>query len=84
MYVRMKIGRYAGEIQDVRPDVARDLISSGRGEDPFAAPKVAPLAPAAAPETKAAIAETMPLKIETPAQQTRNILAARRRQNRQS
>lgn len=34
MEVRLKIGRYAGEIQDVAPDVAKRLIESGQATDP--------------------------------------------------
>jgi hypothetical protein len=34
MEVLMKIGRYAGEIRDVRPDCAREMIADGRAEHP--------------------------------------------------
>lgn len=34
MEVRMKSGRYAGELRDVRPDCARQMIADGRAEDP--------------------------------------------------
>lgn len=36
MYLRIKIGRYAGEIREFAPTVARDLLDSGRAENPFA------------------------------------------------
>jgi hypothetical protein len=34
MQVRLKTGRYAGELQDVRPDCARQMIADGRASDP--------------------------------------------------
>jgi hypothetical protein len=34
MEVLMKIGRYAGELRDLRPDVAKQLIERGSAEDP--------------------------------------------------
>ena len=35
MYIRMKIGRRAGEILDVEPVSARGLLASGGAEDPY-------------------------------------------------
>jgi hypothetical protein len=32
----MLVGRYAGEVQDIEPVTARELLVSGRGEDPDA------------------------------------------------
>lgn len=34
MQVLLKVGRYAGELQDVRPDCARQMIADGRAADP--------------------------------------------------
>lgn len=34
MELRLKIGRYAGEIRDVAPDVAHQMIADGRATDP--------------------------------------------------
>lgn len=34
MEVRLRIGRYAGEIKDVAPDVAKQMIADGRATDP--------------------------------------------------
>jgi hypothetical protein len=34
MEVLVKIGRYAGELRDLRPDCAREMIADGRAEDP--------------------------------------------------
>lgn len=34
MEVLMKSGRYAGELRDVRPDCAKQMIADGRAEDP--------------------------------------------------
>lgn len=36
MYVRMKFGRYAGEIRDIASVEARIMLADGRAEDPFA------------------------------------------------
>lgn len=34
MQVLMKSGRYAGELRDVRPDCAKQMVADGRAEDP--------------------------------------------------
>jgi hypothetical protein len=34
MEVRLKIGRYAGEIKDVEPVIANEMIADGRATDP--------------------------------------------------
>jgi hypothetical protein len=34
MEVLLKIGRYAGELKDVRADIAAQMIEDGRAEDP--------------------------------------------------
>jgi hypothetical protein len=34
MEIRMKIGRYAGQIRDIRNDVARALLAKGAATDP--------------------------------------------------
>lgn len=34
MQILLKTGRYAGELQDVRPDCARLMIADGRAADP--------------------------------------------------
>lgn len=36
MFVRMKIGRYAGEIVDIQADAAHRLLAQGSAEDPYA------------------------------------------------
>jgi hypothetical protein len=38
MYLREKDGKYAGEIRDFPPDVARQLLASGRAENPYLDP----------------------------------------------
>jgi hypothetical protein len=38
MFIKMKIGRYAGEIIDVQANCARRLLDSGQAEDPYAPP----------------------------------------------
>ena len=38
MYVRLNIGRYAGEIRDVVSEAARQMLADGRASDPFALP----------------------------------------------
>jgi hypothetical protein len=45
MFLRVKIGRYAGEIREFPFTVARDLLASGRAENPFAEPAPAPAQP---------------------------------------
>ena len=42
MYIRMKIGRDAGNIIDVAPDRARQLIANGKAEDARSKPLVDP------------------------------------------
>jgi hypothetical protein len=51
MQLRIKIGRYAGEIREFPFTVARDLLANGRAENPYAGP--APL-PAQGKKTRAA------------------------------
>ena len=34
MEVRLQIGRYAGELRDVEPEAAREMIADGRATDP--------------------------------------------------
>lgn len=34
MELRLKIGRYAGEIKDVAPEIARQLLDDGNATDP--------------------------------------------------
>lgn len=36
LYIRLKIGRYAGEIKDVISEAARQMLADGRAEDPYA------------------------------------------------
>jgi hypothetical protein len=38
MEVRLKIGRYDGEIKDLAPEVAKQMIADDRAEDPRLAP----------------------------------------------
>ena len=35
MFIREKIGRYAGEIRDFPAHIARELIAAGRASNPF-------------------------------------------------
>jgi hypothetical protein len=35
MYIRVKDGRYAGEIREFLPHIAKDLIAKGRASNPF-------------------------------------------------
>jgi hypothetical protein len=39
MEVLMKSGRYAGELRDVRPDCAKQMIADGRATDPRKSPE---------------------------------------------
>jgi hypothetical protein len=41
MLLRLKTGRYAGEVREVPFVVARDLLAQGRAENPFAQQPVA-------------------------------------------
>ena len=45
MYLREKDGKYAGEIRDFPPEVARNLLATGRAENPYAEPAPAPVLP---------------------------------------
>ncbi len=36
MFIRMNVGRYAGEIRDVQNEAARMLLEKGAAEDPYA------------------------------------------------
>jgi len=38
MDVRVKIGRYAGEIQDIPAPEAKLMLADGRAEDPYVEP----------------------------------------------
>jgi len=38
MYLREKDGKYKGQIRDFPPEVARNLLATGRAENPFAEP----------------------------------------------
>lgn len=53
MDVRVKIGRYAGEIQDIPAPEAKLMLADGRAEDPYAEPAEqaidAPIEPQALP-----------------------------------
>ncbi|MHB8303351.1 MAG: hypothetical protein ACYDC6_11020 [Acidobacteriaceae bacterium] len=40
MFIRMKVGRYAGEIRDVQNEAARMLLAKGAAEDPYAQKKL--------------------------------------------
>ena len=53
MDVRLKIGRYAGEIRDIPATEAKLMLADGRAEDPYAELiEEAPAASAPAPKPK--------------------------------
>jgi hypothetical protein len=35
MYIREKDGRYAGEVREFPPHIAREMIAAGRASNPF-------------------------------------------------
>jgi hypothetical protein len=41
MFVKVLDGRYAGEIREFAPAIAKNLIASGRAVNPYAEPEVA-------------------------------------------
>lgn len=41
MFLRVKDGLYAGEIREFAPEVGRQLLASGRAENPYAEPPIA-------------------------------------------
>ena len=45
MFLRLKIGLYAGEIREFPPEVARNLLAQGRAENPYAEPSSVPAVP---------------------------------------
>ncbi len=51
MYLREKDGKYAGAIRDFPPEVARNLLATGRAENPYAEPAVAPSLPVVRAQT---------------------------------
>ena len=50
MLVELRIGRYAGEVRNMAPHVARQLIDSGRGRDVRSEAVVPVMVPPADPE----------------------------------
>jgi hypothetical protein len=42
MLIREKTGFYAGQVREFPSHIGAELIRTGRGEDPFAAPAVQP------------------------------------------
>lgn len=59
MFIKMKIGRHAGEVIDVQANAARILLDRDMAEDPYAPPTAeavpAPAAPPARAPVKAAV-----------------------------
>jgi hypothetical protein len=40
MFLRAKDGLYAGEVREFAPEIGRQLLQSGRAENPYAEPAV--------------------------------------------
>jgi hypothetical protein len=62
MFLRELDGRYKGEIREFPPEVARQLLASGRAENPFAEPVPAVSAPATVAVSLSAQAQRVSVK----------------------